>query len=211
MARHSSLAALVLAASSAFGADVQLVGTFGDKAAILSIDGGEPRTVRIGQRSGAVTVIAVDKDRATIEVDGKRRTILRGQHYRSDPKADDRQRVVLAADPRGHFLAEGSVNGGAVQFLVDTGATSIALPGRDAVRLGIDYRKGQRGTTLTAGGPAAAWRVKLDRVRVGGIELSSVDAIVIEQGLETALLGMSFLNRVDMRRDGATLTLTRRF
>lgn len=53
--------------------------------------------------------------------------------------------------------------------------------------------------------------MRLDSVRVGGIELREVDAIVIEQGLPVALLGMSFLNRVEMKREGETLTLTRRF
>ncbi len=187
------------------------MGTFGDKAAILSIDGGEPRSVRVGQSAGGVTVIAVEKDRATIEIGGARRTIRRGQHYRSDPKADERQSVVLSAGPGGHFVTEGTVNGGAVRFLVDTGATSIALPAADAVRLGIDYRRGVPGTLMTANGPAPAYRVKLDSVRVGAIELSNVDAVVMERGLAVALLGMSFLNRVEMRREGATLTLTRRF
>jgi aspartyl protease family protein len=211
MKRHFSALLLALAADAANAADVQLIGTFGDKAAILSIDGGEPRTVRVGQKAGGITVISVEKDGATIELEGSRRTIRRGQHYRSDPKSDARQSVVLSAGPGGHFLTEGSVNGGTVRFLVDTGATAIALPAADAVRLGIDYRKGLPGTMMTANGPAPAWRVKLDNVRIGGIELANVDAVVMERGLGVALLGMSFLNRVEMRREGATMTLTRRF
>lgn len=202
---------LFVAVAPAWAADVQLIGTFGDKAAILSVDSGEPRTVKVGQRIGAVTVISVDKDRATIEVEGKRRTIQRGQTYSSRDASDDRQSVVLAADTRGHFLTEGSVNGGAVRFILDTGATSVVLPAADAVRLGIDYRKGLPGIIRTASGAAPAWRVKLDRVRVGGIELANVDALVLEQGLDIALLGMAFLNRVEMRRDGDTMTLKRRF
>ena len=191
--------------------DVQLIGAFGDKAAILLIDGGEPKTVRVGQRFGGVTVISVERDSATVEVDGKRRTIRRGQHYRSQAAADERQSVVLAADAQGHFLAEGSINGGSVRFILDTGATSIVLPAADAGRLGLDYRKGRPGIVQTANGPAPAWRVKLDSVRLGGIELHNVDATVLEQGLDIALLGMSFLNRVEMRRDGESMTLKRRF
>jgi aspartyl protease family protein len=87
----------------------------------------------------------------------------------------------------------------------------IALPGRDATRLGIDYRKGQRGITQTANGPVAVYRVRLDRVRLGGLELTSVEGVVIEQGLDIALLGMSFLNRVEMRREGELMMLNRRF
>ena len=204
-------AALALAALPALAIDVQLVGTFGDKAAVLSVDGAEPKTVKVGQRHGGVAVLAVDKDGATIEVEGRRRVIRRGQHLRSEPAADARQSVVLAADGRGHFISEGRVNGGVVRFVVDTGATSIVLPARDAMRLGIDYRKGPRGVIQTANDLAPAWRVTLDRVSLGAIELQQVDAVVIERGVDIVLLGMSFLNRVEMRRDGDSMTLTRRY
>ena len=195
----------------AWALDVQLIGTFGDQAAVLSIDGGEPKTVRAGQKFGPVSVISVGKDRATVDIEGKRRTLQRGQHYTSKSASDDRQSAVLAADGRGHFHADGAINGGSMRFILDTGATSIALPAAEAVRLGIDYRKGRPATIYTANGPAPAWRVKLDSVRVGGIELQNVDALVLEQGLDVALLGMSFLNRVEMFRSGETMTLKRRF
>ena len=191
--------------------DVQLVGTFGDQAAVLSVDGGDPKTVRAGQKFGGVTVISVDKDRATVEIEGKRRTLRRGQNYSTRSSADERQSAVLAADGRGHFHAGRAINGGAMRFVLDTGATSIALPAADAVRLGLDYRKGRPAMIHTANGPAPAWRVKLDTVRVGGIELQNVDALVLEQGLDVALLGMSFLNRVEMFRSGDSMTLRRRF
>jgi aspartyl protease family protein len=98
-----------------------------------------------------------------------------------------------------------------VRFLVDTGATSIALPAADARRLGIDFRNAPRGITQTANGPTQTYLVRLDTVRVGGIELNMVDAVIIEQGLPIALLGMTFLNRVEMRREGSTMTLIRKF
>lgn len=209
--RYSSALALLFAVTPAWALDVQLIGTFGDQAAVLSIDGGEPKTVRAGQKFGPVSVISVAKDRATVEIEGKRRTLQRGQHYTSKSASDDRQSAVLAADGRGHFHADGAINGGSMRFILDTGATSIALPAADAVRLGLDYRKGRPGTIHTANGPAPAWRVKLDSVRVGGIELQNVDALVLEQGLDVALLGMSFLNRVEMFRSGDSMTLKRRF
>jgi aspartyl protease family protein len=77
--------------------------------------------------------------------------------------------------------------------------------------LRIDYAKGQRGTTQTAGGPTAAYLVTVESVRVGGVELQNVEIIVIEQGLTVALLGNTFLNRMEMRREGQTMTLTKRF
>ncbi len=99
-----------------------------------------------------------------------------------------------------------------MQFLVDTGATSIALPSADARRLGINYLAGDRGYTQTANGRALADRIKLDTVKVGDITLHGVDAVVLEgDGLKIALLGMSFLSRTDMKRDGQALTLTRRY
>ncbi|MGH8706270.1 MAG: TIGR02281 family clan AA aspartic protease [Burkholderiales bacterium] len=219
MARHCSglwiaLAALLaapIAVPCARAADVTLVGVFGDKAAIVAIDGGAPRTIRVGQKLGAVTVIAVDKDRATVEVDGKRRVLVRGQTYSTSAGAPGRQAAVLAAGPGGHFIVEGQVNGVPVRFLVDTGATSVALPAGDATRLGIDYRKGRRGLSQTAAGPTPVFIVKFDTVRVGDIELQNVEGIVIEQGLSIALLGMSFLNRVEMRRESDTMTLIRRY
>jgi aspartyl protease family protein len=100
IARYCSALALLAAAAPALALDVQLVGTFGDQAAVLSIDGGEPRTVRTGQKFGAVTLISVEKERATVEVEGKRRTLQRGQTYSSKSAPDDRHSAVLAADAR---------------------------------------------------------------------------------------------------------------
>lgn len=206
------IALLLLAAGGAArAADVALIGVIGDKAAVFALNGGEPKTVKVGQKWNGVTVLAVEKDRATVEIDGKRRVLVQGQHYRAAAPASSRQRVTLAADARGHFIAEGTVNGAPVRFLVDTGASMIALPARDAQRLGLDYRKGARGMASTAAGSVPVYRVSLDSVRLGGIELSAVEAMVIEQGLDIALLGMSFLNRLEMQREGQTMTLTRRF
>jgi aspartyl protease family protein len=202
----------LLACAPAAAADVALIGVIGEQAAVLAVGGGEPKTVKVGQKWRGVTVLAVERGRATVEIDGARRTLALGQHYRSAPAGDGgRQSVTLAADTRGHFVSDGAVNGVQVRFLVDTGASVVALPAADASRLGIDYRKGERGEVKTAGGTMPAHRIILDRVRLGGIELTGVEGIVLEQGLDIALLGMSFLNRVEMKRDGQTMTLTRRF
>lgn len=184
---------------------------FGDKAAILVIDGGAPKTVKVGQKLGDLTVTAVEKDRATIEIEGKRRVLVRGQTYSSSGASSTAQSVTLSAGAGGHFMADGQINGGAIRFLVDTGASAVAIPASDANRLGIDYRKGRRATTQTAGGPTVMYIVRLDSVRVGGIELQNVEAFVIEQGLNVALLGNTFLNRMEMRLEGQTMMLTRRF
>jgi aspartyl protease family protein len=167
--------------------------------------------VKVGQKWSGITVISVERSEATVEIDGKRRVLKMGQHYHAAAATADRQSVTLAADPRGHFITEGAINGNPVRFLVDTGASTVALPAADAVRLGIDYRKGRPALSSTAAGVVQIYVVTLDTVKLGPIELTRVEASVIEQGLEIALLGMSFLNRVEMKRDGDLMTLTRRF
>ena len=189
---------------------VSLVGTIGDKAAILSLDGGPPKTVRVGQAWQGVSILAVDKDRATVEMQGKKRVLARGEFFGA-PASDARQSVTLPADASGHYFAEGAVNGSPMRFVVDTGATVVALPASEADRIGLKYRGAARGVTQTANGPVAAYQVRLDSIRVGSIELQGVEAIVIESGLPLPLLGMSFLNRMEMKREGTTMTLIRRF
>lgn len=202
------MAALLALSSVQAAADIVLVGIFPGKAAILAVDGAEPRSVRVGQKLGSIVVVSADRDRAVLDVDGKRRTLLVGQYTAAPGR---RETALLSSDARGHFLANGSVNGGSVRFVLDTGATLVILPAAEARRLAIDYRKGRAGITQTANGPVNAWRVKLDTVKIGDIEINDIEAAVIETGLDIALLGMSFLNRVDMRREGQTMTLTRRF
>ena len=204
----------LLASAAAFAAadDVALIGVIGDKAAVLAIAGGEPKTVKVGQTWSGVTVIAVTHERATVQIDGQRRELTLGQHYRAGGQvAATRESVTLAADPRGHFFADAAVNGIPMRFVIDTGATAVSLSAADASRLGIDWHNGARRTMQTANGATTGYLVKLDKVRVGGIELYDVDGVVLEQGMGVGLLGMTFLNRVDMRRDGDTMTLIRRF
>ena len=212
--KHISL--LVLAAGAAFAppaiaADVTLVGLIGAKA-IVVIDGGAPRTLAPGQKSAeGVTLLGTEKDTASFDIDGHKRTLRMGQAYSAATRAD-RQKVTLSADARGHFVTQGAINGGSVRFLVDTGATFVTLPAAEAKRLGIDYLRGQRGQMQTANGMVSAYRVVLDTVRIGDVEANSVDAVVSESNaLGVTLLGMSFLNRMEMKRDGLSMTLSKRY
>ena len=103
--------------------------------------------------------------------------------------------VLRASD--GHYWAEGEVNGAPVRFLVDTGATAVALTPEDAQRLGFDLSKLHYGySVVTAGGKARAASVRLASVTVAGARLEDVDALVIEKGLDASLLGMSYLGRL---------------
>ena len=183
----------------------------GRKAAVLAVDGGEPKTVKLGQSWNGITLLDVNEDNATIEVDGRKQVLQRGTYYQGASPPASRAAVVLAADGRGHFFADGQVNGLPVRFLVDTGASQVVLPAADARRIGIDYVNAPKTRVQTAGGVISAYLVTLDRVRIGGIELNGVDCLVVEEGAPVALLGMSFLNRVEMRRNGDSMTLVRRF
>ena len=202
---------LWFACGLAAAADVSLVGVIGGKAAVVVVDGGEPKTVKVGQTWSGITVVSVDKDSAVMEIAGTKRVLQQGQAYRRAAPVSDHAQVILAAGPGGHFFGEGAVNGKSIRFLVDTGATAISLPASFARSAGIDFRRGEPGLSATANGMVPVYRVTLDTVRLGDIEFNSVDAVVFEAGLDTALLGMSFLNRVDMRREGDRMTLTRRY
>jgi aspartyl protease family protein len=205
------LATLAGLSMPVFAADVTLVGLIGAKA-IVVIDGGAPRTLAPGQKTAeGVALLGTEKEAASFEIEGKKRTLHMGQAY-SARAHGGRQQVTLSTDSRGHFIAMGSINGGSVRFLVDTGATFVSLPAAEARRLGIDYTKGERGQMQTSNGLAAVYRVKLNTVRIGDVELYNVDAVVGEGDvMGMTLLGMSFLNRMEMKRDGQSMTLTKRY
>src|SRR5467141_1199810 len=203
---------LLLLSSAGWTAEVNVIGLFPGKAVVV-IDGGAPRVLSVGQKPvEGVTLISTDRESATLVIDGQKKTLRIGQHQGGPAPASPNQSVTLTADPRGHFVVDGQVNGGSVRFLVDTGATAISLSSADATRLGIDYRKGQPGLMGTANGTVVVYRVKLDTVRVGDILVNNVDAAVMEGNpMPFALLGMSFPNRMEMKREGQTMVLIRRF
>ncbi len=204
------LAVFLAFSGAALALDVGLAGIMGSKA-LLMINGGEPRTVAVGQAVEGVRLISVSGDQVIVEVDGKKRPLRVGQHAVGTVNADGSGKVILTADSQGHFVTNGTVNGKSVRFLVDTGATLISLGSSDARRLGIDPAKGQQAITNTANGQAQVSKVKLDTVRVGDVTLHNVDALVHQNDLPVALLGMSFLSRMEMQRDGVTMTLKKQY
>jgi aspartyl protease family protein len=209
--RLTSIIAGLLAAAGAGATDIRVAGLFTNKA-LVQIDGGPLRTLSVGQKTAeGVVLVAVDREAATFDIEGKRITVGLG-HARMAPNAPTAESVVLTADLQGHFRTEGQVNGRQVRFVVDTGATLIALPAAEARRLSIDYRKGRPAMMRTANGNTAGFLVKLDTVSIGNVTMYDIDAVVLEAaGLEGPLLGMSFLNRMNMKREGDIMTLTRRY
>jgi aspartyl protease family protein len=172
-----------------------------------------PRTVSVGSRTPeGVRLVAVEDAVATLEFDGRRHRLGVGEQAVSVASSDrGTSSLTLMADGKGHFVTPGAINGSSVRFVVDTGATLVSLGASDAVRAGLDYRKGEPGTAMTANGVTRIWLVKLNTVKVGDITLHDVDAAVHGHDMPIALLGMSFLGRMEMKRDGDTMTLRRRF
>jgi len=217
MARASTFKILlalstVLGSPAAFATDVNVIGLFSGKAVVV-INRGAPRTLRAGDTTAeGVKLISADSKGAVLEIDGKRQTLEMGQHFETASGGEGRNTVTLAPDSRGQYVTDGQVNGGHVRFLVDTGASTILLSAAQASRLGVDWRGGQRATGVVADGRRIpAYLVKLDSVSVGDITLFGVEAMVSETGGESALLGMTFLSRTEMRREGQNLTLTKRY
>jgi aspartyl protease family protein len=205
------LIGLALGASAAQATDVNVIGLFPGKA-VVTINRGAPRTLSVGEKTAeGVMLVSSDHASAVVEVDGKRERLEMGQHFETAGQTGARQSVALSQDANGHFMTEGMVNGAHVRFMVDTGATLVALPISEAARLGIDYRKATPGYSILADGQKiASYRVMLDSVTVGDVTLFNVEG-VLSQGSGIPLLGMSFLNRTEIRREGQNLTLTKRY
>lgn len=202
--------AAVLLSTNATAAQINVAGLFKDRAMVM-VNGGKPRVLAVGESEQGVKLLAADAQSATFEVDGRHRVLSMGQTY-AGSGGSAKPVVSLNADGRGHFFTTGTINGRSIDFMVDTGASSVAIGSREAERLGIDYRSGQRGWVSTANGTAAAYRVLLNNVRIGGISLNMVPGMVLEgDGMSIALLGMSFLNQLDMKREGSIMTLTQRY
>ncbi len=205
--------ALAAGTGLARAADVQVIGVFGGKATLV-VDGGRPRTLSIGESTpDRIRLISVGSDSAVIEADGKRQSIAMGQRISAAPAGGSSQRITLTADAKGHFFTTVIVNGASMPFLVDTGATLVAISSSHAKSAGIPYTNAERARVQTANGITSVYKVKLDTVRLGDITLNNVDGIVMEDNQlgQHGLLGMSFLNRTEMRRDGDSMTLTRRY
>jgi aspartyl protease family protein len=208
--RHCSAALLAICGMAVQAADIALVGLLPGKALVV-VDGGKRQTLVVGAKTEeGVKLLSTESGAAVFEVDGKSRRIQIGQSVVSSASAE-KPVLSLIADTRGHYSTQGSINGTSMNFLVDTGATFISLGAADARRAGIDPHKGTPGITQTANGQTRVWKVKLNSVKIGSITLSNIDATVHEHDMPVVLLGMSFLNRMDIRRDGQSMTLTQRY
>jgi aspartyl protease family protein len=204
-------ALLFLICPSAWAAEVSVVALFPGKA-MLVIDKEKPRTLGVGETYAGVTLISADSEEAVISIAGKQQHVRIGQGvYSAISRKSDKATVTLAADRGGHFISSGSINGSAVRFLVDTGATMVAMSVEDARNAGVNYLAGERSFSQTANGVTKVFKVKLQEVTLGDITLRDVEGTVHEGAMPVVLLGMSFLGKLEMRREGETLTLVKKY
>jgi len=199
--------------SPAFAQSVALQGMLGSKA-LLIVDGAAPRSVAPGDTHQGVKVLSTSGDQAVVEFQGKRQTLRVGESPASVGRAVSSPRgnkIVLTASSGGHFMTQGTVNGQAMHFMVDTGATSVAMSVSEARRIGLNYKAGHLAHSSTANGMVSVWRVKLNSVRVGDVELYEVDGVVLPSDMPYVLLGNSFLTRFQMKRENDQMVLERRF
>lgn len=206
-----ALAAALLAfgASPAHAQSVSLAGQMGSKA-LLVIDG-QPQTLAVGDSARGVKLVSMKDDQAQVERNGVV-TLLRvgaspvalGGNGGRPPGARE---IVMTAGPGGHFEARGSVNGQVATFLVDTGATYVAMGLADAQRFKLDLSNAKRGYSSTANGTVPVALVTLTSLRVGEIEVFNVPAVVVPAPMPHVLLGNSFLTRFQMRRENDVMRL----
>ena len=216
-AHHTPLVGLLflLQCAGAGAAEANLNGIVGNRA-LLVIDSAKPRWLAIGESSPeGIKLISISGDSAVVEAGGKRQTLKMGESQRLNAgtaAAAGGRIVKLNADGRGHFVTVGQINGQTVKFLVDTGASFVSINSSEAKRLGINYLAGEKAAISTANGVVRTYKVKLDEVRLGDVTLNNVDGMVhADDALPIVLLGMSFLNRMDMSRDGQQMVLKKRF
>ncbi len=211
---------LALPAPPAGAQNVSYSGRMGERA-LLVIDGA-PRTLGLGQEAQGVKLLMLDGENATVMIRNQRLSLRMGAQPASVGNApaavetsgavrDSGQRIVLGAGADGHFQVNGSIGGKPVRFLVDTGATAVSMSQQEAERLGLDWRAGKRVSMQTANGITPAWRISVDRVRIGEVEVHQVDTVVSSQDMPVVLLGNSFLSRFRMQRDGEQMVLERRY
>jgi aspartyl protease family protein len=197
------------AAAAAAQSTVVLAGTMGRRA-LLVIDG-QPATLAVGESAAGVTLLQLGDGQAVVQQRGTTATLrLGGAPARlaggAAPAAGGRE-IVIPVGLGGHYTTGGAINGRPVRFMVDTGATLVALGQAEADRLELPWRNGERALTQTANGPVAVHRVSLDRVRVGEVELNNIAAVVVPAAMPYVLLGNSFLSRFQLARDSDVLRL----
>lgn len=210
-----ALVGLVSGLSLPAAGQVVLSGILGGRALLL-VGASAPKAVAPGETVQGVRLISLDKDSALLEQDGQRFTLRLGESPvqvktgTGGPRPANGRRITLTSDSAGHFKSQGSINGQLMQFVVDTGATVVSIGRADAERMGLAFLGGQPVQMQTANGTAQGWRIQLQSVRVGDVEVFDVEAVVTPTAMPMVLLGNSFLNRFQMHRVSDQMVLEKR-
>ncbi|MEM8769221.1 MAG: TIGR02281 family clan AA aspartic protease [Pseudomonadota bacterium] len=190
---------------------IEIVGLFKNTAVIRT--GSGEKMLRVGEttRQG-VTLISANAREAVVSFQGEQHRLgLSRQAVGNYTEAEVNQ-ISIPADNLGQYRIRGAINDRYVDFLVDTGASVVALSSADAQALGIDFLRGERGTVQTAQGTAESYFLNLDKVTVAGITAYNVQAAVITGRYPVdILLGMSFLKQVSIQESGGVMTLVQKF
>jgi aspartyl protease family protein len=201
----------LLFASPASSADILVLGLFKDMA-IVRVDGKQYKLHSGETTPEGIKLLSADSEQALLEIEGRQEVYHLGSHISATFSAPEKAGAMIRP-VNGMYLVPGFINRQPVDFLVDTGATTIAINAKLARKLGINFRyEGEQGYSSTASGYAKIYKLKLDSVQIGDIVLNNVEAAVLEGDFPTtALLGMSFLNRVNMKHDGELLVLEKKW
>ena len=189
---------------------IEVQGLFSNKA-VLMIDGNR-HILAVGKTSPeGVKVISANSRGAVLEVNGKQGEYLLGNTSTLNTVFSKRksQKETVYLNSGGMYKTFGSINGRSVNFLIDTGASAIAMNSDQAKNLGIQYdRVGTPTKISTASGFVKGYRIRLKSVTVGGITEKNVAAMVIDgKHPGPILLGMTFLSRLDIEHSGNAMTL----
>ena len=188
-------------------AEIEVQGLFG-RAAVLVIDG-KREMMKVGDTRSGVRLVSADSEKAVIEYEGEQQTVYLSEHIGSSFQAPGRARVMITVNDNRQYFTAGTINGRSVQFLVDTGANVISIGGNLAASLGISTEGGNKGYATTAGGRTEVTHVTLKTVQVGEITQHNVGAIVSHaQNAPYVLLGMTFLQHVDISENAGLMVLT---
>jgi len=205
------LLVLMVCAPAAAIEKLEVQGLFSNKA-VLMVDG-VMRILKVGDTSPeGIKLISVSKSGAELSVDGEQKTYSLGSTVSTIFTKRKTQQEIIYINSGGMYLTFGSINGRSVRFLVDTGASAIAMNKEQAKQLGIRYDKiGVPASVSTASGFTNAYRVRLKTVTVGKITESNVEAFVIDGNHPgPILLGMTFLGRLDIEHSGNALKLSQK-
>jgi aspartyl protease family protein len=210
--RFAVVAAVVTACAAAASAQtVSMGGSLGSKA--LLVINGKARNLAVGESVDGVKLLAVHGNDAVVEVQGKHVSLQLGgapANLGGAASEGTGQQIKITAQSGGHFLTSGTINGRTVNFVVDTGATNVALSAAEADRIGLSYKNGSLTYSSTANGMIVAYRVRLATIRIGDVQVYDVDATVVPAPMPYVLLGNSYLQRFQMRRENDLLTLDKR-